>query len=309
MARSLARAAALAVFLLVGAAVRGGAQTSTAPGEVAAPHVSVSLIDDPSAAATSPRLGLRFRLDPGWHVYWRNPGDSGGPPSVHWTQLPAGWSPGELLWPVPDRIPLGPLVNYGYTGDVVLPMVLRTTGGADKAGATLVADLRWLVCHDICVPGKARLALAWPVPDRERGAAAEWSRLLADARRKLPSPAPPGWQVSARDEGEWFVVRVRGLRNAGRGVFLPVDEGVIDESAPQKVEASGGAATFTLKKSDQVTTTPKVLRDRAELRLGRVAGSDGGQGGHDRGHETVRLLGEVRELGPPRAQYTNSLTS
>jgi DsbC/DsbD-like thiol-disulfide interchange protein len=48
--------------------------------------------------------GVRFRLDPGWHVYWRNPGDSGGPPRVRWTRLPPGWSAGEIEWPAPQRM-------------------------------------------------------------------------------------------------------------------------------------------------------------------------------------------------------------
>jgi thiol:disulfide interchange protein DsbD len=257
-----AASASVAVFLLATVCVAPGhAQSSSPPREVAAPHVSVSLVADPAAPANAPRVGLRFALDPGWHVYWRNPGDSGGPPSVRWTQLPAGWSAGDLLWPVPERIPLGPIVNYGYTGDVVLPVTMNVVPQGKGTGpARLVADVRWLVCHDICVPGRATLGLPWPLPESDRGAAGDWARVIADARRQVPSPAPPAWQVSARDAGDSIVVTVKGDAKVGRGVFFPIAEGVIEESAPQKVEASGGVVTFTLKKSDQLTTTPKELR-------------------------------------------------
>src|SRR5262245_34862565 len=67
------------------------------------------------------RVGLRFRMQPGWHVYWKNPGDSGTPPSVEWT-VPAGWSAGEIEWPTPRRIFAGPFVSFGYEGEIVLPV-------------------------------------------------------------------------------------------------------------------------------------------------------------------------------------------
>lgn len=259
---SIARLAIPFLVLAIVPVAGSRAQSSLPPREATAPHVAVSLITASSQSPGSIELGLRFRLDPGWHVYWRNPGDSGGPPTVRWVQLPAGWTAGELSWPVPERIPLGPLVNYGYTGDVVLPLTITRPrdGGTGGRPVALVADVRWLVCHDICVPGRARLGLQLPVPEPERARTAEWTRLLAEARRKLPVPAPTGWEASAREQGDSFVVAIRGDAKIGRGVFFPIDEGLVNESAPQKVELSTREVRFTLKKSDQVTTAPKVVR-------------------------------------------------
>ncbi|MGB5670617.1 MAG: protein-disulfide reductase DsbD domain-containing protein, partial [Sedimenticolaceae bacterium] len=82
-------------------------------------QVRLSLLSERAAAIPGATLwlGLRFELIPHWHVYWRNPGDSGEAPRVDW-QLPGGWRAGNIHWPTPQRIPVGPLVNYGYEDSV-----------------------------------------------------------------------------------------------------------------------------------------------------------------------------------------------
>jgi thiol:disulfide interchange protein DsbD len=71
-------------------------------------------------------VGLQIAHQPEWHTYWKNPGDSGLPTSLAWT-LPAGIEAGEIAWPVPKKIPVGPLANYGYEGTVLLPVPLTVT--------------------------------------------------------------------------------------------------------------------------------------------------------------------------------------
>jgi len=68
-------------------------------------------------------LGLVLRHDPQWHTYWRNPGDSGLPTQLM-LNLPAGWSAGDIAWPKPHRIFVGPLANYGYDGEILLPLTV-----------------------------------------------------------------------------------------------------------------------------------------------------------------------------------------
>ena len=262
MRRSLRGTSWLPVWALLAGCGLVEAQPAAVPRAVTTPHATVELVAASTQPSAPPTLGLRFRLQPGWHVYWRNPGDSGGPPTIRWVQLPQGWTAGEFEWPVPERIPLGPLVNYGYTGDVVLPVAMTATraGSSGAPGAALVADVRWLACHDICVPGKATLGVTWPVAEAERGQIAEWSRLIGEARRRVPPKVPPSWRVTARADREAFVVSIRGDGRVGRGTFFPIDEGQVNESAPQKVDVVGREARFTLRRSDLLTTTPKVLR-------------------------------------------------
>ena len=120
--------------LLAGAAVhmrraaRPANSFNTVP--VQAPHLSVQLISatDVIHPGGSLQAGLYFKLDKGWHVYWLNAGDSGEPPKIVWT-LPEGVTADAMQFPAPQRLPLGPLMDYGYEGEVVFPILLH---GADS---------------------------------------------------------------------------------------------------------------------------------------------------------------------------------
>src|SRR6185503_2738803 len=97
-----------------------------------------------------------------WHVYWRNPGDSGEAPRITWT-LPAGLSAGALEWPMPHRLPAGPLVNFGYEGETLLAAPITVAPDVAAAPLALRALAKWLVCNqDECIPGSATLALTLP---------------------------------------------------------------------------------------------------------------------------------------------------
>ena len=109
------------------------------------------------------RVGLKIDHQPHWHTYWRNPGDSGLPTTVAWT-LPMGAKISEIQWPAPKRLPVGPLVNYGYEDQLLLPQQLTVPSSA-LPGTTLVlkAQANWLVCKDVCIPEGGQLELQLPV--------------------------------------------------------------------------------------------------------------------------------------------------
>jgi thiol:disulfide interchange protein DsbD len=227
--------------------------------KVSAPHVTVELISSQPAlrAGGDTWLGLRFILEPGWHVYWLNPGDSGGPPTAMW-QPDAGLTPRDFEWPVPKRIPYGPLVNYGYYGDVVLPF--RVSAAAGSSAGSLSANVSWLVCKEICVAGKGRLSIAFPLAGDAAAAVPAWRAMIDEARGRVPRPAPASWRVDVQDGGEAFLVSVvTGQREAG-GTFFPMQAGVLDEPAPQHPEPAERGLRLRLKKSDLLTTTPDTLR-------------------------------------------------
>jgi thiol:disulfide interchange protein DsbD len=249
------------VIALAGAVA--GAQ-SLPPRVGKGPHATVELITG-KPSGRELWVGVRFRLDPEWHVYWRNPGDSGGPPRVQWIRLPPGWSAGEIEWPAPSRISLGALVNYGYTGEVVLPIrfTLATDraqgGGARQGEATLAADVRWLVCHEICVPGKATISV--PLDAASSAASTgEWATLIARARERVPRPAPKAWRAGARVDGDALVLSIVMDRVPERGTFFPLDESQLDDSGTQQVTVTGKELRFRFRKSAQLTALPKVLR-------------------------------------------------
>lgn len=224
-----------------------------------APHVTVELVASQGALRPGGDawMGLRFILEPGWHIYWVNPGDSGGPPTALW-QPDAGLTPREIEWPAPKRIPYGPLVNYGYYGDVVLPF--RLSAAAGTAAGTLGGNLSWLVCKEICVAGKGRLAISFPLAGDAAAAVPAWKEMIDASRARVPRPAPASWRPEVREEGDAFLLTVTtGAREAG-GTFFPLDGGVLDEPAPQQPEPQPRGLRLRLEKSDLLTTRPAALR-------------------------------------------------
>lgn len=125
-------------------------------------------------------LGVEFRLMPEWHVYWKNPGDSGTAPKFRFT-VEGGEVEGPD-WPAPERIPLGDLTNYGYNERVVFPFRVKRASGATDVHVKL--DLEWLVCKVDCVPGFGSLETKWLGAD-------EAAQLIDDSRHPLPAPGGP----------------------------------------------------------------------------------------------------------------------
>jgi thiol:disulfide interchange protein DsbD len=150
--------------------------TAQAANTARTPQAEVTLLAEQSSYTPGQPLwvGLRFELAPEWHVYWRNPGDSGEAPRIDW-RLPDGWQAGDIRWPLPQRIPVGHLVNYGFEDSVTLLVELQTA--ASSTGSQRIeAAADWLVCREICIPQQAVLRLELPAAgtmDASRAARAE----------------------------------------------------------------------------------------------------------------------------------------
>src|ERR1035437_2125412 len=118
-----------------------------------ASHVRVELLVPGENLYSSDKLndaGIYFKLEPGWHIYWKNPGDAGEPPHIHWT-LPKGISATPILFPAPKRLPLGPLMDYGYEDEVLFPLKLDVGIEFEEAKQYMLrAHVDWLVCRERC---------------------------------------------------------------------------------------------------------------------------------------------------------------
>jgi thiol:disulfide interchange protein DsbD len=175
--------------------------------------------------------------------------------------LPPGVRAGEFEWPVPERLPFDSLINYGYRSSVVLPVSLALPPGGTAGPLRIGAALRWLICHDVCIPDKADLELSLPLSDPDRKQLPGWRREIEDARSRVPRPLPETWMAAAVSRGDSFVVSLSMNRPvAATPVLYPIDAGQIDDSAPQEIKISGGALTLTLRKSDQLPAEPEVFR-------------------------------------------------
>jgi thiol:disulfide interchange protein len=184
-------------------------------------------------------LGLRQRIAPGWHTYWENPGDSGEPATIDWS-LPPGFSAGPIVWPHPERIPVGPFMSYGYEGEVLL--LTRVTAPAALVPGMPVAiraRARWLVCEKECIPEEAALDLTLPVASGPTADARSADR-FARARRAVPVPSP--WPVALTATAAELALAVAAPGLAADRIaeiwFYPREWGVIDHVAPQRATVS-----------------------------------------------------------------------
>lgn len=219
--RPLARLARALFAVLVGPVAAQESDMSARPlqVELVAEHAALR----PGEVA---RLGLHLRHAPHWHSYWINPGDSGLPTRLSWT-LPQGYAAGEVDWPLPQRFAVGSLQNFGYEGEIVLPLALTVPADAEPGSRVrLAATVKWLACREECIPGKDELELELAIATDIGTIDPRWSALFDAARRAQPQPQPAAWQGSAERAGE-------RVRIVVQGPDLPAPEG-LDAFAMQR---------------------------------------------------------------------------
>lgn len=208
-------------------------------------------------------LGVRFTLAEHWHVYWRNPGESGLAPSVEWT-LPEGFSAGPIQWPAPRRVDSGGIVGYGYEGSVLLPVTLHVPATAKAADAVLAAHVKWLACNESCVPGEANVELKLPVKDARPVADPAMAQAFADARALLPRT--PG-AVALESTAERVTLTFRDAALSGEEVraaeFFPAEQLVLDDAATAVLESADRGAV-------RVRLTPAPRRKEPVRQLAGV---------------------------------------
>jgi thiol:disulfide interchange protein len=212
-------------------------------------------------------LGLSIRHAPHWHTYWKNPGDSGLPTELKWT-LPAGAQAGGIRWPAPHKLPFGPLVNYGYEGELLLPVQVTLPASLPEGPLTVKLDATWLVCKEQCIPEQGSYSVTLP---RAQAVAADGARFEA-ALAAEPRPLPA--RVQAKVDGTALALQVTGLPEAWRGqkvAYLAADAGVIDHAQPEVSEWAGDTLRLRVPLSPQRAESPAELG--AVLRAGEQAGA------------------------------------
>jgi DsbC/DsbD-like thiol-disulfide interchange protein len=249
-------------FAFLAALITASAMASAE--RVQARHSRVELLSRESAVAPGADLllGVRFVLEPGWHIYWVNPGDSGQPPVLKW-RLPDGFSASEIQWPRPERMQSAPqIADYGYHEDVLLMVAVhvpRLINSAQPGSVRFAVDAKWLICREVCLPDHAQLHLALPIGSAGAANPATMTA-FAHAQKLLPKPLPPGWKTGAESRKDEFVVSVRMGKPIARAEFFPLEPAQVDNAAPQKLVPSADGAKITLKKSDLLLKPVAVLR-------------------------------------------------
>ncbi|MEQ8166938.1 MAG: protein-disulfide reductase DsbD family protein [Alphaproteobacteria bacterium] len=255
---------------LLPAGVAGADAAPTATDRVVTDHVTARLVSEKTALRPGEVawLGLSLAMREGWHTYWENPGDSGEATRIAWT-LPEGLTAGEIRWPHPRLIPVGPLANYGYEGQVTLLVPMRLAPGHAASALEVEAAATWLVCAEICIPENGNFRLTLPVAGA--GATPPDSPdapLFARARAHLPRQTPSGTPYSAEFEArdETVTLRVSGLELPDRiesAWFFPRGSGgfgVIDYAGAQNFSRDDGALTLALPRNAALAEAPDRLQ-------------------------------------------------
>jgi thiol:disulfide interchange protein DsbD len=241
-----------------------------------APHLTVQLVVPPAQIypGQSFTAGLYFKLDPGWHVYWINAGDSGEPPAIKWT-LPSAIMADAIQFPAPKRLPLGPLMDYGYESEVLFPIPMRVAANFKPAGpnVTLAAKVNWLVCREVCIPGKAQLSVDRPAlpkaPTVDTQNAAD-AHLLERFKNTLPQPLPAQGAARFRASGNGFELTVLTGQVEKSAAFFPFEQNVLANASPQPVTALKNGVHLTLTKDENLHTAPNQLHGLVVLGDGRA---------------------------------------
>lgn len=235
------KAAALALCLTTAAALFAPAEAETV---AVTDHARSEIHAETTGVAPggTVRLALHQVLEKGWHVYWKNPGDSGLPLETLWT-LPDGASVGAVDYPAPHRIAIGPLVNYGHEGE---PVFLATlTAPAEAAiGSRLDIGLEatWLICADICVPETGAFSLSLPVV-AEPAVNADAAPVFAAADAAAPVPATAAYNAA---EGV-LVLEAASIGAAATGAyFFPEADNLVAPSAVQRFERRGDIVRLSM---------------------------------------------------------------
>ncbi len=158
-------------------------------------------------------VGIRFDLQPKWHIYWDGQNDTGLPVTLDW-DLPDGFRAGPIRWPVPTRYTSpGDILDHVYEERVTLLVPLTIPANAEPGSTvTLTVDADWLVCADVCIPGWDTLTLDLPVASAGADKApGEGFRAIEASRASLPVPLPENQRdISVAWSGDELVITPRG---------------------------------------------------------------------------------------------------
>lgn len=227
--------------------------------DMTAAHVRVQLISEVSAITPGQSfwVGLVQTVDPGWHTYWRNPGDSGAATRIT-LDLNDDWLSSPIQWPAPERMPFGDLVNYGYTGQVLLLKQITPPHNLGRGRLKLTAEAFWLVCADVCIPGEAELTLRLPVRIQPDAIDAETAPLFERSRAMLPTAASEIARAVREDGHITITVHIPEAADAEWLWYFPHASDAIMHAANQENSVTAPNTVELIVKPKPTATNDRV---------------------------------------------------
>ena len=223
------------------------------------PHVKVRLIPERSniGPGETIQIALEQTIDPHWHTYWVNPGDSGVAPEIEW-KISKGFSTGDFSYPIPRKIPFGPLTNYGYEDKVVLLQPLTAPKNLPKGPITLNAEVTILVCSDICIPETSTHSITL-----NDGTNTDNTAIITQARKNFPIPVT--WNATYHEADDALLIDIPLTEHdffttsqKNKPSLMPYEWGVVDNVADTE--------------SLQTTENLRLIQKRGSRALSEIKG-------------------------------------
>ena len=234
------------------------------PGPVKAMHLTAELVALAPGIAPggTQQVGLVITLEEKWHVYWLNAGDAGEPPSIKWG-LPKGITAGPIRFAVPTRLPNGPLMDYGYEDTAAFPVTI-TAGPKQKPGPIhLDAHVSWLVCREVCIPGKAHLGIDLNVaPGATPGPLVG---ALGLAIKDIPAPLPSPMKFTVAGGKTNLLLTLITGEPEDDAEFYPIDPDQIQNAPEPVLEHIPDGIQIRLLRAPEAESLPKVFRGVIKL--------------------------------------------
>ena len=230
-----------------------------------APHTRVALLLSDAAAKPGDTVlaAVRLQMDPGWHTYWRNGGEAGGPTKVEW-ELPAGVSAGETQWPVPERFVAEGLVTYAYHDEAVLLVPLKLSNGLKSGTLELKAKVSWLECEKVCLPGDQNVSARLVIADAKQPSAD--AAFIEASKAKLPGDssklnARATWEKTIDDKTRSVILEwVVGDKSDGADFYPDASETFEVSPNTEGIQSESGSARVRLTIKKFQGDWPKEIR-------------------------------------------------
>ena len=189
-------------------------------------------------------VGVKFELEKDWHTYWKNPGDAGEGATIEWI-LPEGIEASRILWPGPERIPVEPLMTFGYNNEVVL--LTELSAGQDLIfPLTIQANVSWFTCKDICIPQEGVVDLVInegnALPSRE-------SKEIRTYFDRVPTPFIQNYRVEQLDNKYFLQADINEGKHFKSMYFFPNEYGLTSYTDEQVYEKNLNSFILELEAS------------------------------------------------------------
>jgi thiol:disulfide interchange protein DsbD len=175
-----------------------------------------------------------------------------------------------MQFPAPKRLPLGPLMDFGYENEVLFPLKLHVADGVKAGAVTLHAKVDWLVCRGSCIPGKADLEVRRNVQAGLTTLPYHPDPLFQRFFDRIPKPFTAKFKAVFQPTKEGFRLTVETGERELSAVFFPADQEILDNPAPQKLTATANGLILDLKKDANLSANPSQLKGVVELSGGRA---------------------------------------